>query len=165
MTENASRINPSATIVRAASPVQLDEPDKVRGKRVLVVEDGPTVTHGGMAYGAGFVAATQAQPSEIVNPRSAAAREIDEVYRLYPHIGSVLPAVGYHRSQLKALRQTINSADVDVVVTATPCDLGALIEINKPVVRVRYEFAELGVPKLSQLVQAFLKQRGLGREA
>ncbi len=164
VTESAVRINPTATIVRAASPVELDEPDKVRGKRVLIVEDGPTITHGGMPYGAGLVAATQAQPSEIVDPRKTAEEEIAKVYRLYPHIGSVLPAVGYHASQLNALRQTINSADVDVVVTATPCNLGALIEINKPVVRVRYEFAELGLPKLSQLVHAFLKQRQLNRK-
>ncbi len=156
VTESAAGINPTATIVRGASPVKLDEPDKVRGKRVLVVEDGPTITHGGMSYGAGFVAATQAQPAEIVDPRTVAADEINTVYALYPHIGSVLPAVGYHPSQLEALRQTINSADVDVVVTATPCDLGALIDMNKPAVRVRYEFAELGTPKLSRLVQAFL---------
>lgn len=159
VTESAAGINPTATVVRGASPVQLDAPNKVRGKRVLVVEDGPTITHGGMAYGAGFVAATQAQPAEIVDPRTVAADEINAVYAHYPHIGSVLPAVGYHPSQLEALRQTINSADVDVVVTATPCDLGALIDINKPVVRVRYEFAELGTPKLSRLVQAFLERR------
>jgi predicted GTPase len=158
VTESAASINPTATVVRGASPVQLDEPGKVRGKRALVVEDGPTITHGGMSYGAGFVAATQAQPAEIVDPRTVAVDEIAALYTRYPHIGSVLPAVGYHPSQLKALRQSINSADVDVVVTATPCDLGALIEINKPVVRVRYEFAELGTPKLSRLVQAFLDQ-------
>jgi predicted GTPase len=117
-----------------------------------------------MAYGAGFVAATQAQAAEIVDPRTIATDEIAIVYRRYPHIGSVLPAVGYHASQLQALRQTINAADVDVVVTATPCDLGALIDINKPVVRVRYEFAELGTPKLSGLVHAFLKQRLVPRK-
>ncbi len=164
VTESAARINPTATIVRAASPVQLEEPDKVRGKRVLVVEDGPTITHGGMPYGAGFVAATQAQPAEIVDPRISAVEEISNLYRLYPHIGSVLPAVGYHPSQLEALRQTINSADADTVVSATPCDLGALIEINKPLVRVGYEFAELGQPKLSGLIQVFLKKRKLDRK-
>lgn len=159
VTESAARINPTATIVRAASPVQLEDPEMVRGKRVLVVEDGPTITHGGMPYGAGFVAATQAQPSEIVDPRVTAVDEIASLYTLYPHIGSVLPAVGYHPSQLAALRQTINSADVDAVVSATPCDIGALIEINKPLVRVRYEFAELGHPKLSQLVETFLERK------
>ncbi len=158
VTESAASINPAATVVRGASPVQLDEPDKVRGKRVLVVEDGPTITHGGMAYGAGFVAAMQAQPAEIVDPHTVAVDEIAALYARYPHIGSVLPAVGYHPAQLEALRQTINSADVDVVVAATPCDLAALIDINKPVVRVRYEFAELGTPKLSRLVRAFLEQ-------
>ncbi len=165
VTESAASINPTATIVRGTSPVQLAEPDKVRGKRVLVVEDGPTITHGGMSYGAGFVAATQAQPAEIVDPRTVAVDEVAALYTLYPHIGSVLPAVGYHPSQLESLRQTINSADVDVVVTATPCDLGALIDINKPVVRVRYEFAELGTPKLSRLVQLFLDQRKPDRSA
>ncbi len=164
VSESAARINPAAAIVRAASPVQLEEPDKVRGKRVLVVEDGPTITHGGMPYGAGFVAATQAQPAEIVDPRISAVEEISKLYRLYPHIGSVLPAVGYHPSQLEALRQTINSSDADTVVSATPCDLGALIEFNKPLVRVGYEFAELGHPKLSGLIQAFLKKRKLDRK-
>jgi predicted GTPase len=158
VSESAARINPAATIVRGASPVSLEAPDKVRGQRVLVVEDGPTITHGGMPYGAGFVAATQAQASEIVDPRAVAAGEIAAVYARYRHIGSVLPAVGYHPSQLEALRQTINAADADVVVSATPCDLEALIDIDKPVVRVRYEFAELGLPKLGDLVRAFLEQ-------
>jgi predicted GTPase len=159
VTESARKINPAATVVRGASPVSLEEADKVRGNRVLVVEDGPTITHGGMSYGAGFVAATQAQPSEIVDPRAVAVGEIAALYASYPHIGSVLPAVGYHPSQLEALRHTINAADVDVVVSATPCDLGSLIDIDKPVVRVRYEFAELGLPKLSRLVQEFLEQQ------
>ncbi len=165
VTESARKINPTATVVRGASPVRLEEPDKVRGNRVLVVEDGPTITHGGMSYGAGFVAATQAQPSEIVDPRAIAVGEIAAVYARYPHIGSVLPAVGYHPSQVEALRHTINSADVDVVVSATPCDLGSLIDIDRPVVRVRYEFAELGLPKLSRLVQAFLEKRTRDRKS
>jgi predicted GTPase len=133
----------------------------VRGKRVLVVEDGPTITHGGMPYGAGYVAATQAQAAEIIDPRSAAADEIASLYKQYSHIGSVLPAVGYHRTQLQALSDTINSADADVVVAATPCDLGALIKINKPIVHVRYEFAEAGDPKLSTLIETFLREHGL----
>ena len=156
VTECITRINPTVPIVRAASPVQLDDPRQVRGKRVLVVEDGPTITHGGMAYGAGYVAATQAQAAEIIDPRSAAVDKIAVIYSQYPHIGSVLPAVGYHPSQLRALRATINAADCDVVVAATPCDLSALIEIDKPVVRVRYEFAEVGEPKLGSLVGNFL---------
>ena len=161
VTEIAHGINPDAPIVRGASPVQLDDPELVRGKRVLVVEDGPTITHGDMPYGAGFVAATQAQAAEIIDPRSFAVDEIAEVYSKYRHIGTVLPAVGYHRTQLQALSETINAADADVVVSATPCDLAALIEINKPVVRARYEFAEVGTPGLGGLVESFLKEKNL----
>ena len=162
VSENARRINPRASIVRGASPVRLDDPAAVRGKRVLVVEDGPTITHGGMPYGAGYVAATQAQAAEIVDPRSAADDEITAVYAKYPHIGTVLPALGYHPAQLQALRATINAADVDAVVSATPCDIGALIDIDKPVVRAYYEFAEDGEPGLGSLVESFLKQQKLG---
>lgn len=161
VTDAARAVNTRAPIVRAASPVTPDDPGMIRGKRVLVVEDGPTVTHGSMPYGAGYVAATEAQAAEIVDPRSVAAGEIAAVYAQYPHIGAVLPAVGYHPAQLDALRETINAADADVVVVATPCDLGALIAINKPVVRVRYEFAEMGEPGLGNLVERFLRERKL----
>jgi predicted GTPase len=158
VTDVVHGINPVAPIVRGASPVRLDDPEIVRGKRVLVVEDGPTITHGDMPYGAGFVAATEAQAKEIIDPRSFAVDEIAEVYRKYPHIGTVLPAVGYHPSQLQALSATINAADADVVVSATPCDLAALIEINKSVVRARYEF---GQPGLGDLIESFLKEKHL----
>jgi predicted GTPase len=159
VTENARCINPDASIVRGASPVQLEDPAAVRGKRVLVVEDGPTITHGGMPYGAGYVAATVAEAAEIVDPRRSAVGEIAEVYRQYPHIGAVLPAVGYNPSQLRALGETINATDADVVVAATTCRLDALMDINKPVVCARYEFAEAGEPGLGSLVEAFLKER------
>ncbi len=161
VTENARRINPAAAIVRGASQVTLGHPERVRGKRVLVVEDGPTITHGGMPYGAGYVAATQAQAKEIVDPRHHAVGEIAEVYRQYPHIESVLPAVGYHASQLQALRTVMNSTPADLVVAATPCDLTALLEIDKPVERVRYEFSEAGKPKLGHLINTFLQQKNL----
>ncbi len=114
-----------------------------------------------MAYGAGYVAAIAAQAS-IVDPRAHAADEIAAVYAEYPHIGPVLPAVGYHPSQLRALRETIRATPADVVVAATPCDLAALIDIDKPVVRARYEFAEWGEPELASLIDAFLQERGLG---
>jgi predicted GTPase len=114
-----------------------------------------------MPYGAGFVAATQAQAAEIIDPRSFAVDEIAAVFGKYPHIGTVLPAVGYHRTQLQSLRETINAADADVVVSATPCDLAALIDINKPVVRARYEFAEVGKPGLGGLVESFLQEKNL----
>ena len=161
VTENVRRVNPRASIVRGASPVKLDDPAAVRGKRVLVVEDGPTITHGGMSYGAGYVAAIQAQVAEIVDPRGTAHKEIAAVYTQYPHIGSVLPALGYHPAQLEALRATINSVDADVVVAATPCDIGALIDINKPVVHARYEFAEDGEPGLGSLIESFLQKNKL----
>ena len=149
-------INPGAAIVRAASPVQLSDPGAVRGRRVLVVEDGPTITHGGMAYGAGYVAAVAAGAAAIVDPRGAAVDMVKEVFRRYPHIGPVLPAMGYNSEQLLALEATINSADADVVVVATPLDLAHLIRVNKTVVRARYEFAEAGEPRLGSLVDKFL---------
>jgi predicted GTPase len=161
VTENARRINPAARIVRGASPVQLEDPGAIRGKRVLVVEDGPTITHGGMPYGAGYVAATEAEAAEIIDPRDCATGEIAAVYEQYPHIGAVLPAVGYNPSQLRALGETINAAAADVVVAATTCKLEELLDINKPVVCARYEFAEAGEPGLGSLVEAFLKERRL----
>jgi predicted GTPase len=155
--DNAQRINSKATIVRGASPVTVEDPERIRGKRVLVVEDGPTITHGGMPYGAGYVAATEAQAAKIIDPRNTAVDEIAALYAQYPHIGSVLPAVGYHPSQLEALQATINAADADLVVTATPCDLTTLIEINKPVIHVSYEYAEMDEPGLGDLVKRFLE--------
>jgi predicted GTPase len=156
----AKRLAPAATVVRAASPVRLADPAAVAGRRVLVVEDGPTVTHGGMAYGAGFVAARGAGAAEIVDPRPFAAPAIREVYRRYPHIGAVLPAAGYDAAQLAALAETIDRAPVDAVVSATPMDLAAAISIRHPVVRAFYDYAEVGEPPLSRLVDAFLARRG-----
>jgi predicted GTPase len=161
VTDNVKAINPAARIVRGASPVTLDDPAVVTARRVLVVEDGPSITHGGMAYGAGYVAATRAQAAEIIDPRPVATAEIAQVFAQYPHIGPVLPAVGYDASQLQALEETINRSDAEVVVSATPCDLAALVDLNKPVVRARYEFAETGTPGLGSLVDDFLAHRGL----
>jgi len=144
---NARRANPRAPMVRGTLPYRLDDPDAVRGRRALVVEDGPTVTHGDMPWGAGYLAAKQAGASAIVDPRPFAAPEIAAVYAQYPHIGPVLPAEGYSEAQLDALRQTIAATDAQVVVAATPIDLGALIRIGKPVVRVRYEYADAEVPR------------------
>jgi predicted GTPase len=152
----ARSINPAAPIVRAASPAHLDDPAAVAGRRVLVVEDGPTVTHGDMPYGAGYVAATRAGAAEIVDPRPGAAPAIAAVYERYPHIGRVLPAMGYHPEQLEALQKTLAAADADVVVTGTPTDLGALIALDKPVVRARYEFQEASEPGLGALLEDFL---------
>jgi predicted GTPase len=156
--DHVRAINQRATILRAASPVRLDDPGAVRGKRVLVVEDGPTITHGGMPYGAGYVAAIAAGAAEIVDPRIAAAPLIAEVYRRYPHIGRVLPAVGYSDAELAALAATIDGAATDVVVAATPIDLARLIRLTKPVIRARYEFAEAGEPTLASIIDAFLER-------
>jgi predicted GTPase len=151
-------VNPRAAIVRAASPVRLADPETVRGRRALIVEDGPTITHGGMPYGAGYVAAIAAG-AEIVDPRRSAAPAVGELFATYPHIGPVLPAVGYDAAQLEALRSTINRAGADVVVSATPLDLGALVALDKPVVRARYEFADAGEPTLGSVVDRFLAER------
>lgn len=157
--ETARKANPKAAIVRGRSPIQLDAPQAVRERRVLVVEDGPTTTHGGLPYGAGYVAATRAQAAAIVDPRQYAVPEIAAIYQQYPHIGPVLPAMGYFPAQLAALQQTLNRADVDVIVSATPANLAALIEVNKPIIRARYEFAEADEPGLAYRVEQFL---GLG---
>jgi predicted GTPase len=149
-------VNPGATIVRGASPVRLDDAAAVRGKRVLVIEDGPTITHGGMAYGAGYAAAVAAGASDIVDPRLAAAPEIKRVFEAYPHIGKVLPAVGYGDAQLRAIAATIEAADVDMIVSATPIDLARLIPVGKPMTRARYEFSEVGEPTLSAIVDDFI---------
>jgi predicted GTPase len=159
--ETVQSINAEATLVRGASPITLEQAELVKGKRVLVIEDGPTTTHGGMPYGAGYVAATRHQAGMIVDPRAFAVPEITSVYTQYPHIGRVLPAMGYSAAQLESLRQTINRADVDIIVSGTPIDLAALIEVNKPILRARYEFAELEKPGLADVVQQFLDRIGL----
>jgi predicted GTPase len=160
VTDAARAINPRAPVLQAASVVTLDRPEQAAGRRVLVVEDGPSITHGGMAYGAGMVAA-RAVGARIVDPRPFAAPEIARVYAQYPHIGPVLPAVGYSAQQLAALRDTINASNAEVIVSATPADLAALITLDKPVLRARYEFEETDEPRLGDLVEAFVHERGL----
>jgi len=155
-------LNPRARVVRTASPPRIEDAAAVSGKRVLVVEDGPTLTHGGMSYGAGFVAATRAGVAEIVDPRAHAAPAIAEVYARYPHIGRVLPALGYGEAQRAALRRTIEDSRAEVVVSATPIDLGPLLGLSKPVVRVRYELQEVDEPGLGAIVDAFLDERAAG---
>ncbi len=150
---NLRAINPGAIIVEAASPISVEDPREIRGKRVLVVEDGPTLTHGGMGYGAGIVAATRLGASEIVDPRPYAVGSIKEVYAKYAAIGAVLPAMGYGPRQIKELEQTINATPCDLVVVATPIDLRRVAEINKPCQRVRYELQEIGQPTLAELLR------------
>ncbi len=145
---NLRALNPQAILIEAASPIFVDDPEAIRGRRVLVVEDGPTLTHGEMAYGAGFVAAQRFGAAEIVDPRPYAVGSIRETYAKYPTTGTVLPAMGYGEAQIRELEATINAADADLVIVATPIDLTRLIRVNKPVQRVRYELQEIGQPTL-----------------
>ncbi len=155
----ARRVNPGAAVVHGTMPITLDRPTAVRDRRVVVVEDGPTITHGSLPYGAGWLAATAAGASAIVDPRSAAEGVLREMFSRYPHIGPVLPAVGYSASQVDALARTIRRVEADVVVAATPVDLARLLVIDKPVVRARYEFAEAREPGLGRLVDEWLRAR------
>ena len=151
--ENLRILNPAATVIEAASPIFVDDPDAIRGKRVLVVEDGPTVTHGEMAYGAGWVAARRFGAAEIVDPRPYAVGSIAATYQKYPTTGKVLPAMGYGDKQVRELEQTINNANADMVIIGTPIDLGRLLDLNKPAQRVRYELEEIGQPTLADILE------------
>jgi len=159
LVQSVHALNPTVPVIRAELPITVDHKDRVAGRRVLVVEDGPTTTHGGMAFGAGYVAAKALGAAEIVDPRRTAASEIQSIYEQYPHIGPVLPAVGYHPVQLEALRATIAASDADVVVLATPCDLTGLIEIEKPVVKVSYGFREKSEPGLREIIDRFVAEQ------
>jgi predicted GTPase len=161
VTQSARKLAPRASIVHGISRIALDDPGKVRGRRVLIVEDGPTMTHGGMAFGAGFLAAREAGAAKIVDPRPAARGRIAEIFAEYPHLGDVVPAMGYSDEELADLAATIDAADADVAVAGTPCDLGRLIATRLPVVRARYEYDDADAPRLSDLVVAFFKARGL----
>jgi predicted GTPase len=152
--ENLHRLNPTAIQVEAASPLFVDDPAAIRGKRVLVIEDGPTLTHGEMAYGAGYVAARRFGAAEIVDPRPFAVKSIAATFKKYPKTGPILPAMGYGDAQMRDLEATINASDVDLVVIGTPIDLTRVIKISKPFQRVRYELQELGVPTLTDLLTA-----------
>ena len=147
------RLNPEALVVDAASPLFIDDGDRIRGKRVLVVEDGPTLTHGEMAYGAGWVAAKKYGAAEIVDPHPFAVGSIADTYAKYPTTGEILPAMGYGAQQVKDLAETIANTPADLVIIATPIDLRRLIEIEKPAVRVRYELQELGEPTLATILK------------
>jgi predicted GTPase len=143
--------------------VHLDDPEALRGHRVLVVEYGPTITHGGLPHGAGYVAATAGGAAEIVDPRHSVAPEIEAIYARYPHIGPVLPAVGYHSEQIEGLRHTIERSRADVVLVATPIDLAAMLQLSKPTVRAYYEYADAGEPTLGGIIDEFLTYHGLVR--
>ncbi|MEZ4332436.1 MAG: GTPase [Myxococcota bacterium] len=158
---NVRSLVPDAPIVRGASRVTLDDPGRVAGRRVLVVEDGPTITHGGMGFGAGLVAARAAGAAEIVDPRPAAIGRLAAVLAAHPHIREVLPAMGYSDAELADLTATIEAARPDVVVAGTPCDLARQLSTAIPIVRARYEYEEIDAPGLSGHVGAFLARRGL----
>ena len=156
--ETVHRVNPDAVVVQAKSAISVEGTEDLRGRRVLVVEDGPTLTHGGMSTGAGVEAARLAGAGELVDPRAWAVGSIADVYRAYPHLGPLLPAVGYFDEQLRDLEATIAATPVDVVMIATPFDITRVIRIDKPVVRVRYEVEELGEPSLTTVVTDFLRR-------
>jgi predicted GTPase len=150
--QNIRKVNSKATIVKGASPIFVDDPAAIKGKRVLVVEDGPTLTHGEMAYGAGVVAAQSFDAAEIIDPRPYAVRTIAATYEKYPTTGAVLPAMGYGAAQIKDLEETINGSGADMVLIATPIDLGRLVNIKAPSQRVRYELQEIGQPTLKEIL-------------
>ncbi|MBC8490123.1 MAG: GTPase [Bacteroidetes bacterium] len=159
--ENILKHNPKAIIIEAASPISLSKPEDaklIQGKKVLVVEDGPTLTHGEMKFGAGTLAAQKYGAKEIIDPRKYAVKSIKETYDKYPNIGTLLPAMGYGSKQIKDLETTINKVPCDSVVIGTPIDLTRLIKINKPSVRIRYDLQEIGKPDLTNIITDFLKK-------
>jgi len=149
---NVRRVNPKARIIRAESPVTVDDPAAIKGKRVLVVEDGPTLTHGEMTYGAGHVAAREHGAAQIIDPRPFAVGSIKATFEKYTHVTEVLPAMGYGDKQMRELEQTINASDCDLVLIGTPIDLGKLLKIDKPSMRVRYELGQHATETLKQEV-------------
>jgi predicted GTPase len=159
VSRNAWRVNPSTAIIRAESRLSVDDEAKVRGKRVLTVEDGPTVTHGEMPFGAAKIAAEQFGAAVIVDPRPSAVGSIRDTFQKFPHLGTSLPAMGYSADQVRELEQTINSVDCDTVLFATPIDLGRLLRISKPSVRVRYELADMKGSTLGEQIDRFLDKR------
>jgi predicted GTPase len=152
--ENLVEINPFAIVIEAASPLFVDNPAEIRGKRVLVVEDGPTLTHGDMAFGAGYLAARRYGAAEIVDPRPYAIGTINATFEKYPKTGKVLPAMGYGSKQIKELEETINAVEADLVIIGTPIDLNRVVRLNKPSQRVRYELQEIGKPTLEDVLKA-----------
>jgi predicted GTPase len=161
--QNVSKTNPSAAIVEAACQVSVIEPELVKGRRVLVVEDGPTLTHGEMKYGAGVVAARHFGAEELVCPKPFAVGSIRSTYEKYPHMSNLLPAMGYSETQRRELQETINRVPCDLVLVATPIDLARVIEINKPTLRVRYEVKELSRPGLAEFLSRIEAPMRVGR--
>jgi predicted GTPase len=162
--ESIEKVNPSAVVIDGASPIKVDDPTLIKGKRVLVVEDGPTLTHGEMKLGAGIVAARKFGAAELVDPRPYTVGKLSETFRIYPGIGTLLPAMGYGDQQLKDLEATINKTDCDSVIIATPIDLNRIIKIKKPNTRVYYDLQEIGNPDLTQVLDEFVKKFRLNKK-
>lgn len=158
---NIKKVNPKSVIIKAESTITVDDPAVIKGKRVLVVEDGPTLTHGEMKIGAGTVAAERIGVKEIVDPRPYAKGKLADTFEIYKHLDQVLPAMGYGKQQLKDLEATINAVDCDAVIIGTPMDLTRVININKPTVRVSYELNEVGSPNLEEVLEKFVKEHKL----
>jgi predicted GTPase len=156
--ESIEKVNPKAMVIDGASPIRVDNSSLIKGKRVLVVEDGPTLTHGEMKIGAGVVAARKFGAAEMVDPRPFTVGRLSETFRLYPNIGTLLPAMGYGDEQLKDLETTINNTDCDSVIIATPIDLNRIIKIRKPNTRVYYDLQEIGEPNLTEVIDEFVKK-------
>ncbi|MGE5653183.1 MAG: cyclic 2,3-diphosphoglycerate synthase [Bacillota bacterium] len=153
--ESVHRLNPGAIVIDGASPLFVDDPDAIRGKRVLVIEDGPTLTHGGMRYGAGVMAAYKYGAGEMVDARPYAVASIQQTYAKYTHLTDILPAMGYGKKQIRELEQTISATPCDLVLIATPIDLRRVLTLDKPTVRVRYELQEIGQPTLADVLKRF----------
>ena len=159
--QNIEKANPKAIVVDAASPITVDDPSVIKGKKVLVIEDGPTLTHGGMKIGAGYVAAKKFGAAEIIDPKPYAVGTIADTYKKYPDTGIILPAMGYSEQQIKDLEKTIENVPCDSVIIGTPIDLKRVAKIDKPSTRVRYELDEIGKPDLDTLITDFLKRKNL----
>jgi len=159
--ENIAKVNPKAIVVDGASPIKVDDPSLIKGKKVLVVEDGPTLTHGEMKIGAGVVAARKFGAAELVDPRPYTVGRLTETFKIYPNIGTILPAMGYGAQQLKDLETTINNVECDSVLIATPIDLNRIVKINKPNTRVYYDLQEIGNPNLEEIMNEFVEKHNL----
>lgn len=159
--KNIQAINPRATVIEGASPIKISDPSLIKGKRVLVIEDGPTLTHGEMKIGAGIVAAMKYGAAEIIDPRPYLVDDLKKTFEIYPNIGTLLPAMGYGKQQMKSLEATINNVPADTVIIATPIDLNRVININKPTVKVEYELQEIGYPTMEDVLNDFLSKKNI----
>ena len=159
--ENIAKVNPNATVIDGASPIKVDDASVIKGKRVLVVEDGPTLTHGEMKIGAGTVAAQKFGAKEIIDPRPYTVGRLQDTFKTYPNIGALLPAMGYGDEQIKDLEKTINKTDCDSVIIGTPIDLNRVVNIKKPNTRVYYDLDEIGKPDMTEMIDEFIQKHNL----